>query len=445
MTANELWNLLKEEIQKHVSQQEFLMYINLCVPHSLQGGVLTLSVNNAYMYTTIQNRFLEQMNAIVAQKDWADRVALTMALETVTYPSVPSAGQETPSNETPDLNPSYLFETFVQGKSNQLVLAACKSVCTMSPNRYNPLFIYGGAGLGKTHLLHAIGHEVKATHPSQRVCYITAERFTNDLILSIKNNKTHEFRQRYRNIDYLLIDDIQFISGKESTQEEFFNTFNDLHNHQKQIVLTSDKKPSDIQGIEERIITRFSMGLVADIQPPDFETRCAILKKKAEARNYTIPQEVIEFLATQIKSNIRELEGALNRVIANVELNGIPLTIENITSTMSSLFPTSRRTPVTIDEIIEQVCSKGEINRDLLLSSNRTNHVAQMRQIAMYLGRHYTELKLQQVATAFGRKDHTTVIHAIEKVSNQLKENTRIKNLVDEIITALGLNPEDCG
>lgn len=435
----ELWERLKIELNRRLDHQKYTMWIAhlQSLDYSEEDRCLLIGVENVFLKDKISNNYIPLMNQIV--REWDENWHVDLVIhsrqpqrEIHTIPPAAAGNESLVADQ--GLNPAYVFSTFVVGRSNRLAHAASLGVCDVTAkNRYNPLFIWGGVGLGKTHLMHAIGHQVVAQNPAMKVCYLSAERFTNDLITAIKNNKTNEFRDRYRHIDLLLIDDIQFISGKESTQEEFFHTFNTLHNNKKQIVISSDRPPKDIQDIEDRLISRFEWGLVTDIQKPDLETRCAILKKKAEARDYLIPEKVIEFIATQVPSNIRELEGALNRVIANAELNGEKVTIENTTEWLKSALGTTRRGPLSILDIQQAVCDERGHSMEELISTKRTNDIALSRQIAMYLSRVMTDSSYKEICAAFNKKDHTTVIHAVRKIELYLKENTRIQSLVEKI------------
>jgi chromosomal replication initiator protein len=341
-----------------------------------------------------------------------------------------SRESERPKN---GLNPDYQFDSFVVGKSNRLAHAASLAVAESPGVAYNPLFFWGGVGLGKTHLLHAIGNFVTKHNEGTKIAYISSEKFINEFILSIQNNKTHEFKQKYRSVDVLLIDDIHFLANKESTQEEFFHTFNSLHDAKKQIVLTSDKPPKDIHNIEERLVSRFEWGLVTDIQPPDLETRIAILKKKAALKNYFVPDDVIDFLAQNIPSNIRELEGSLNSVMFFADLNNESVTVENASRWLKDLIRRSSRGQITI-ELIQQVTAESfGIPVSSLSGNKRTSEIALARQVAMYLSRDMTGTTLQQIGYAFNRKDHTTVIHACKKIEESLRKDSRIKSIVENL------------
>ena len=331
------------------------------------------------------------------------------------------------------LNPKYTFDSFVIGNSNRFAHAASLAVAESPAKAYNPLFIYGGVGLGKTHLMHAIGHYILANNPKSKVVYVSSEKFTNELINSIKDDKNVEFRNKYRNVDVLLIDDIQFIAGKERTQEEFFHTFNDLHEANKQIILSSDRPPKEIPTLEDRLRSRFEWGLIADIQPPDFETRIAILKKKADVENLNIPNEVMVYIATKIKSNIRELEGALIRIVAFSSLTNKEIGIDLASEALKDIISSRNSKQVTIELIQDIVSSYFNLKVEDFKSSRRTRNITFPRQIAMYLCRKLTDMSLPKIGEEFGGRDHTTVIHACEKISKGLKEDENLQDNIAEL------------
>jgi len=341
---------------------------------------------------------------------------------------------------TTTLNPKYTFDSFVIGNSNRFAHAASLAVAESPAKAYNPLFIYGGVGLGKTHLMHAIGHYILQNNPNSKVAYVSSEKFTNELINSIKDDKNEEFRQKYRNVDILLIDDIQFIGGKERTQEEFFHTFNALHDANKQIILSSDRPPKEINTLEDRLRSRFEWGLIADIQTPDFETRMAILKKKAEVENLNVPNEVMVYIATKIKSNIRELEGALIRIVAYSSLTNRQITVDLATEALKDIISKKQGKNITISIIQDIVSSYFDLRVEELKSQRRTRNVSNPRQIAMYLSRKLTDMSLPKIGEEFGGRDHSTVIHAYEKISDNLKTDESLQHTVADIIKKLTQN-----
>lgn len=339
-----------------------------------------------------------------------------------------------PSTEDFNLNPKYVFSTFVIGNSNRLAHAASLAVSEAPAQVYNPFFIYGGVGLGKTHLMHAIGHRIRENNPNIKVVYISSEKFTNELINSIISGNPESFRQRYRNIDVLLVDDIQFLSKKEHTQEEFFHTFNTLHEANKQIIISSDRPPREIQTLEDRLRSRFEWGLITDIQPPDLETRIAVLRKKAMMESLNVPNEVVVYIASRIENNIRELEGALIRVVAYASLNNQPIDIDLATEALKDIFPNGRPKQITIELIQDIVAGHFKIKLDDLSAKKRTRNVAFPRQIAMYLCRELTETSLPKIGEIFGGRDHTTVIHAHDKINRERQMDAKLNNTIKELV-----------
>jgi chromosomal replication initiator protein len=325
------------------------------------------------------------------------------------------------------LNPRYLFESFIVGKSNQLAYAAARAVAERPGMSYNPLFLYGEPGLGKTHLLHAIGHDAMRRYPGIKVLYVTSEKFTNDLINAIRDQRKENFRNMYRATDILLIDDVQFIAGKENTQEELFHTFNALHEWNKQIVLTSDRPPKAIQPMEERLRSRFEWGLIADIQPPDLETRIAILRAKAETMPMHVPTETLDYIARKVQSNIRELEGALNRIVAYAQLNNTAVSVDLAAASLNELGANRFRRPITNDRIVETVSSFFNLEPEDLKTGSRSREVLVPRQIAMYLMREETETPFIQIAAYFGKRDHTTAMQSYEKIEGLIETDSQMR------------------
>ncbi|WP_028543630.1 chromosomal replication initiator protein DnaA [Paenibacillus taiwanensis] len=347
--------------------------------------------------------------------------------------SVPRAvSQEEPVSNI--LNPKYTFDTFVIGSNNRFAHAASLAVAEAPAKAYNPLFLYGGVGLGKTHLMHAIGHYILEHNPNSRVVYTTSEKFMNEFINAIRDNRGESFRNKYRTIDILLIDDIQFLAGKESTQEEFFHTFNALHTENKQIVISSDRPPKEIETLEERLRSRFEWGLITDIQPPDLETRIAILRKKAKADNLDIPNEAMVYIANQINTNIRELEGALTRVVAYSTMTNQDITTHLTAEALKDIIPTSRPKIITIQDIQHRVGEFYGLRLEDFKARKRTKAVAFPRQIAMYLSRELTDYSLPKIGEAFGGRDHTTVIHAHEKITNNIEQDQELYKVIQSLI-----------
>ena len=350
---------------------------------------------------------------------------------------------QTASAEDARLNPKYTFDTFVSGSSNRFAHAASLAVAESPARAYNPLFIYGESGLGKTHLLHAIGHYARSLYPGVRVRYVNSEEFTNDFINSIRDDKAGAFQRRYRNVDFLLVDDIQFLQGKEQTVEEFFHTFNTLHNSEKQVVITSDQPPKRLSGFAERMRSRFEWGLLTDVQPPDLETRIAILKKKAAQEGMELPDEVLELIGSKISTNIRELEGALIRVTAFASLSSTPPDAALAAHVLKDIIPSSESAAITVPTIIAEVSDYFSISMDELCGTSRSRTLVNARQIAMYLCRELTDMSLPKIGQELGGRDHTTVIHADRKIRELMAERRVIYNQVTELTNRIKQQQRD--
>ncbi|MDD7648404.1 chromosomal replication initiator protein DnaA [Cloacibacillus porcorum] len=418
------------------------IYLQTCMPLSLEEGVLVLDVATQFAMDQIKSRYLARMKELLIETSFGTDIKLKISSDqpeaTKVQEPQPKNPQSKPSAGRNGLNPNYVFSTFVVGKSNRLPHAASLAVAESPGNTYNPFFIWGKVGLGKTHLMHAIGHHIAATNNNTKTLYVSAEKFTNDLITAIRNNTNQEFRARYRELDVLMIDDVQFIAGKEQTQEEFFWTFNTLHDAKKQIIISADRPPKDIEGIADRLVSRFEWGLVTDIQPPDLETRVAILQKKAEMKKYmNIPEDVIMFIAQNIPSNIRELEGSLNRIVACSDLNHEPINIENASVWLKDLIKEHPLGTVSIGLIQQLTAESFGFTVEELLSKKRTADLALARQAAMYVARNKTNEALIQIAYAFNKKDHTVVIHACKKIAELIKTDLRVRSFVDNIVNKL--------
>lgn len=379
-------------------------------------------------------KFVSNANVI---EDASSSAATANAATTDTaavFPATPAPVTEAPAKP---LNPRYTFDTFVVGNSNRFAHAASIAVAEKPAKAYNPLFIYGGVGLGKTHLMHAIGHFVCGQTPNTRVAYVSTETFTNEFINALRDNTTLEFQNRYRHVDVLLIDDIQFLAGKERTQEEFYHTFNAIHEANKQIVISSDRPPKEIPTLEDRLRSRFEWGLICDIQAPDLETRIAILRKKARIESLDVPDEVLSYIATNIETNIRELEGALTRVVAYSAMMRSPVTYDLATYALKDIMPPNRPKQVTIQAIKSVVAEYYSIRLQDFEVRNRTRSVAFPRQIAMYLSRELTDSSLPKIGEEFGGRDHTTVIHACEKIAEDMKHDPAFAATVEQLVTRI--------
>lgn len=435
----EIWEKTINIIKGELTEVSFNTWIKSITPISIEDYSIKLGVPNDFTRGILNSRYKDlienALKMITSQKYNVNFIIASEENTEFTQKKI-NGGLKASNNGdemNSTLNQKYTFDSFVIGNSNRFAHAASLAVAEAPAKAYNPLFIYGGVGLGKTHLMHAIGHYIQQNNPKSRVVYVSSEKFTNELINSIKDDKNVEFRNKYRNIDVLLIDDVQFIAGKESTQEEFFHTFNDLYEADKQIILSSDRPPKEIPTLEDRLRSRFEWGLIADIQPPDFETRMAILKKKADVENLNIPNEVMVYIATKIKSNIRELEGALIRLVAFSSLTNKEISVELASEALKDIISKKQSKQVTVDLIQEVVANYYNIRIEDFKSARRTRNVAFPRQIAMYLARKLTDMSLPKIGEEFGGRDHTTVIHAYEKISENLKVNDALQNAMNDI------------
>src|SRR3990170_2417961 len=424
-----LWSRMLIALATKVPPAALDSWLRPCRLTAIEGDYIKIAAPNTYTRDWLHQHHTESLQAAAREVLGGNpRVSLDIDRE---IPSPGAAPNETePPVAAPGLSVRYTFESFVVGNSNQFAQAACQAVAELPSRAYNPLFIYGGVGLGKTHLLHAVGHQIARLYPQLRLLYLSSERFTNDLINAIRYDRTAEFRAKYRTIDLLLIDDIQFISGKERTQEEFFHTFNDLYDSRKQIVVSSDSTPKEIPEIEERLRSHFEWGLIADIQPPDFETRVAILKKKAGVERMRLSDDVAYLIASRIKSNIRELEGSLTRMIAFCALTGREMTPDLAHDVLSDLWGEEERI-ITIEQIQRKVSDFFGMRLSDLKAKTRTRAIAFPRQIAMYLARQLTTASLLEIGRAFGGKDHTTVLHAVDKITLLLQEDPKLRKTID--------------
>ena len=434
----ELWIKTLSLLEKQISVPEYRAWVENTQPLSLLDHRLTIAVPSELSREKIEKKYLEAIRYAFQKVVGLDFPSLEIGL--VVKPSLLRGEEEIKDpfflgeEGKLSLNPRYTFSTFVVGNSNKFAHAAAVAVAENPAHSYNPLFIYGGVGLGKTHLMHAIAHHVISQNPGTRIVYASSEKFTNELINSIRDDQTEAFRQKYRHVDILLIDDIQFLAGKERTQEEFFHTFNTLHEAFKQIVLTSDRPPKEIPTLEDRLRSRFEWGLIADIQPPDLETRIAILSKKAEMEGLELPPDIIYFIANNIPSNIRELEGALIRIKAFCSLNKITPTLDIAQEVLKDLLPKPEISQIPISSIQKVVAEHFNIKPALMKAKKRTKEVAYPRQIAMYLARELTNYSLPSIGEEFGGRDHTTVLYAYEKVKKDMENNPQLFQEINKLI-----------
>lgn len=438
--VKELWEKTLNTLKGELTEVSFNTWIKSIEPISLEDSNLRLGVPNNFTKDILENRYKDLIiNSVKSVSNKTYNIDFfIISEEAIEKDASKKQKEQKPTLVVNDemsaiLNPKYTFDSFVIGNSNRFAHAASLAVAESPAKAYNPLFIYGGVGLGKTHLMHAIGHYIQNVNSKSKVVYVSSEKFTNELINSIKDDKNVEFRNKYRNVDVLLIDDIQFIAGKERTQEEFFHTFNALYEANKQIILSSDRPPKEIPTLEDRLRSRFEWGLIADIQAPDFETRIAILKKKADVENLNIPNDVMVYIATQIKSNIRELEGALIRIVAYSSLTNREINVDLAAEALKDIISSRNTRQITIELIQDIVSSYYNLKIEDFKSSRRTRNVSFPRQIAMYLCRKLTDTSLPKIGEEFGGRDHTTVIHAYEKISQSLKKDENLQSTVAEL------------
>lgn len=436
---SEIWQQVLSVIQTKLSKPSFDTWFKSTKASFLADDVLVVTAPNIFTAEWLETRYTKLVSATIADYTGRDvevrfSVEDTRAAEPpAPFPQTPAARPIAPEENVSMLNPKYTFDTFVIGAGNRFAHAASLAVAEAPAKAYNPFFLYGGVGLGKTHLMHAIGHYILENNPHMKVLYISSEKFTNEFINAIRDNRGESFRNKYRSIDVLLIDDIQFLAGKEGTQEEFFHTFNALHEENKQIIISSDRPPKEIPTLEERLRSRFEWGLITDIQPPDLETRIAILRKKAKAENLDIPNEAMMYIANMIDTNIRELEGALIRIVAYSSLTNQDISSHLAAEALKDILPTGRNRLITIQDIQQRVGEFYGLKLEDFKARKRTKAVAFPRQIAMYLSREMTDYSLPKIGDAFGGRDHTTVIHAHEKISQQLKIDQELYKIIHNL------------
>ena len=428
-----LWDKTLQLIKGELSPPSFNAFFKQIIPLKIHMNELILLVPNDFTKGILEDRYLNLIESSINQLSLKKyKVKFVLDEKYVEGLEEEPKSSNIPQKNYPNLNPKYTFDTFVIGNSNRFAHAACVAVAESPARAYNPLFLYGGVGLGKTHLMHAIGNRILENNTKSNVLYVTSEKFTNQLINAIKDNKTEMFRNKYRNIDALLIDDIQFIAGKDRVQEEFFHTFNTLREDGKQIIISSDKPPRDIEFLEDRLKSRFEWGLLADISCPDYETRLAILRKKAQDENIIIDDSILSDIATKIDSNIRELEGVFNKIVARASLTHSPITIE-LAENIINEFKYESEKVISHDFIKETVAKYFSIDKDDLAGSKRSNDIAFPRQIAMYLCREVANMSFPQIGSAFGNRDHSTVMHGYNKIAKEMKEKNSTKLIVESV------------
>jgi chromosomal replication initiator protein len=437
--ANDLWSAALAALERKYTKPIFEMWLKPIRLINASSSEVVLATQSAFARDWVDNRLKDAIaETLTDLLGYAANVRLIVAPETANGAAETPAAVLRPAvvdeARQVGLNPRYTFDEFVVGNSNRFAHAAAQAVAESPARAYNPLFLYGGVGLGKTHLMHAIGHRVLAANPRANVVYVSSEKFTNEFIIAIKNNQTVEFRNRYRHVDVLLIDDIQFLEGKEQTQEEFFHTFNSLHEASRQLIISSDRPPKEIQTLESRLRSRFEWGLLTDIQPPDLETREAILRKKAESEKIPVPDDVLSFIAKHIPSNIRELEGALIRVVAYSSLTKAPITGDLAADVLKNIVAAIPQRRITIAAIKEKVSKAHGLTVKEMDHQRRDKRLAAPRQIAMYLATELTDCSLPQIAREFQKKDHTTVMYARDRVKELMEADEAYRNRVRSLL-----------
>jgi chromosomal replication initiator protein len=444
-SVEHIWQEVLQVLRERVEVTKYARWFAPLKPLSGAAGMLRIAVPNKFVrdwlvehYHELIAETLQECTGVPYQVFFVVQEPAETVASSEPPESAPVNGIARPAPSTGQaFNPRFTFETFVVGSSNQFAHAACLAVARHPARTYNPLFIYGDVGLGKTHLLHAIGHYVQQTHRSMVTCYVSSEKFLNDLVSALSHDKMDDFRNRYRKNDVILVDDVQFLIGKERTQEEFFHTFNVLFNDNKQIVLTSDKLPKDMVGLEKRLRSRFEWGLVADLQAPDLETKIAILTKKAEFMQMTLPDEVAWFLARRLRGDVRKLEGALNVIEAFTSMTGQQITVSLVQNLITELADVQEERPISIADIERTVADRYKLKGALLRSKKRNKEIAHARHVAMYLARTLTSASLPQIGRNFGDRDHTSVLHAYNKIKGMVEEDWRFKEEVEQLIRTL--------
>ena len=440
-----VWSEALEVLKSKISEQNISTWIKPIQPVKITGNLLTVEVPNKFIKDWILDnykRVIEETLSSVGTFNYTIDIKINEKIKTKKTKKpleikIEKKSATIKKEFLPNINPKYTFDSFVSGTSNQFAHAAAMAVSNNPATTYNPLFIYGGVGLGKTHLINAIGNAIHKNNSNTKICYYSSEKFTNELINSLRHAKMDEFRNKFRSIDILLIDDIQFIAGKKSTQEEFFHTFNALYESHKQIVVTSDKFPKEMPELEERLRSRFEWGLIADIQAPDTETKQAILKMKADQNNIKLPEDVIFLLANSITNNVRELEGYLIRIGAYSSLTSTPIDIEMAKKILKNILIENSK-EITIEKIQKNVADHFQIKISELKSSKRLKSIVFPRQVAMYICRNLTSLSYPEIGSKFGGKDHSTIIHAIKKIEKIMKEDIQIKSIIEKLIEKMG-------
>ena len=436
MELEQIWEEALKMIEEETSPVSFATWIQPIVPCGIIGNKIILQVKESFLKEIIEKRHLPLIRTAIKMVTKNEYDIMITTEEEQKAGNLHNLAAEKPAeNELArNLNPKYVFDSFVVGNSNRMAHAASLAVAESPAQAYNPLFLYGNSGLGKTHLMHAIAHEVEQQHPDYNIIYVTSEEFGNDLINGINRNNMASFHDKYRSADVLLIDDIQFFSDKDRMQEEFFHTFNKLHAENKQIVITSDKPPRELKTLEERIRTRFECGLITDITIPDFETRIAIIRRKAELLDLHIPDDVAEFIANRLKTNIRQLEGAVKKLKALKHFAGSPPSISMAQSVIKDILNNDQPVPITVEKIIAEVADVYGVTPEEIRSSKRSAQISTARKVATYVVREITQMPLQSIGTEFGGRDHSTIVYSINNIEAGMKRDANLKQLVEDII-----------
>lgn len=453
MNPNELaefWFKIKTKLKESVSENTYEHYIKPIMPVDVTDEYFKVEVKGEFFKNFLEEQYSsliegaissqtgKNLRLIILTADSNEEIITSPKLEETQNTSVIRESTINSSNyENTNLKPEYKFSTFVIGNSNRFAHAAAKAVAENPAKAYNPLFLYGGVGLGKTHLMQAIGNSILDKNPNLKVLYISSEIFINEIINSIQNKTTDAFRKKYRNIDCLIIDDIQFLEGKDATQEEFFHTFNALKDANKQIIISSDRPPKDIKTLEDRLRSRFEQGLIADIQAPDLETRIAIIRSKAASKGIEVPNDVVTLIATNISSNIREIEGAFTKIMAYSSLMGVPINVETAKERLLELGADPSSHTINFEDIVKNICDTYNVKQEELFNKKRTQNIAYARQVAMYLCRELADMSYPKIGEKFGGRDHTTVIHAYEKISKDISTKSPGSVIIENIIAKL--------
>lgn len=427
---NEAWDIICRYCQQNITEVAYKTWISKITPVKMDfaEGKAILMVPGDFHRQTLIRGYKQLLNDAFASV-FGEGIEIVF-----TIPDEAAPAKEEPIESVIDADYEFTFETFIVGSSNKFAHAASLAVATKPGRAYNPLFIYGNSGLGKTHLLYAIRNEIQRNDPKKKIVYVKGDDFTNELVIALMTNSNIEFRQKYRQSDVLLVDDIQFIGGKESTQEEFFHTFNTLYEAKCQIVITSDRPPKEIKTLEDRLRSRFESGLIADIQPPDFETRIAIIRRKAELLQIELPDDVTEYISTRLKSNIRQLEGVVKKLKAKNQLYGDKITINVAQKTISEILNNDQPTPLTVEMIIDEVARHFGLISDDIRSSKRNSNISNARQIAIYAVREITQMSMNDIGKEFGGRDHPTIVYALKQIENNMKKDPKFKVIVEDII-----------